>query len=112
MEICYKFGKAKSYPRNFWDATVQNGCGYLGHGTLDLAVSKKWVDGINWFFACCYRFGKAKSNFNNFWLGGVRNGCGHLSHWTLKLAVSQEYIDELSWFFTFWQWCNNFWSYH
>ena len=60
MEICYKFGKAKSYPRNFWDATVKNGCGYLGHGTLDLAASKKWVDGINWFLHVVTDLGKLK----------------------------------------------------
>ena len=32
---------------------VKNGCDQSGHGTLELTISQKWKDGINWFFAYC-----------------------------------------------------------
>ena len=85
---------------------VRNGCGQSSHRTLKLTVSQKWIDGMNWLFACWCKFRKAKSYFTDFWVGLVKNGCGHLVHETPK---SVEWVYELSWFFACWLWCNNFW---
>ena len=72
---------------------ARNGYGQSGHGTLKLAVSQEWIDGMNWFFACWCKFRKAKSSFNDFWVDVVKIGCGHLVHETLKSA---EGVYELS----------------
>ena len=88
---------------------LKNGSGQSGHGTLKLTVSQKWIDGMNWYFACCSKFRKAKIYFNEFWVGMVRNGSGHSAHETLKSAVSKEWVYEFSWFFACWLWGSNFW---
>ena len=51
----------------------QNWVGQSCHGTLELALSQKWTNGINWFFACWCTFRKAKSGFSYFWMGMVKN---------------------------------------
>ena len=68
-----------------------------GHGTLKLAVSQEWIDGMNWFFAWWCKFRKAKSYFNGFWVGLVKNGCSQSGHGTGKLTVSQNWTDEITW---------------
>ena len=96
----------KSWSKNFRAGImVRDGYGQPGHRTLKLALSQKWVDGMNWFFACWWKFRKTKSNFNYFWVNFVKIGCGHLVHETLK---SVEWVYELSWFFACWLWCITF----
>ena len=49
--------KVKGDLKNIWSKHGQkSGCGQSGDGTLKLAVSEEWTDGINWFFVCWYRF--------------------------------------------------------
>ena len=74
-------------------------CGQSCDGTLKLALSEEWTDGINWFFACWYWFTKIKSWLKIYWVGKVRNGCDHSGHGTLKLTVSQNWADGTNWFF-------------
>ena len=84
---------------------------HSGHMTLkvtalQLAVSQKLIDGMN-YFACWCKF-TSQSYFNDFWIGVVRRGYSHLVHEALKSAVSKEWVYELNWFFTCWWWGNNF----
>ena len=65
----YKFTKIKSWSKFFWMGMARKGCGQSGHRILKLAVSQKWINWMNWFFAWWCKFRKAKSYFNNF-LGG------------------------------------------
>ena len=57
---------------------LKNGCGQSVQGTLKLAVSQEWIDGMKWFFACLCKFRKAKCLFIDFWVGMVKNGHGFL----------------------------------
>lgn len=66
----------------------KNRCGHSGPRTLNLAVSRKEIDKINWVFVCCYKFRKVKIYFDNFCLGVVKNVRGHIDHRTVKLVVS------------------------
>ena len=78
----YKFTQIKSWSENVWVGMVKNRFGQSGYGTLKLAVSQEWIDGINRFFACWCKCRKAKSYFTDFWVGMVKNGYGHLfSSW-------------------------------
>ena len=45
-----------------------DGCGYSGHGTLELAVSQEEIHRVTWFSTCYY---------TNLCMGIVKNGCGH-----------------------------------
>ena len=72
--------------KTFVVSVVRNGCGQSGHAILKLAVSKEWIDGMNWFFTCWWKFRKAKNYFNDFWVCLVKNRRGHLVHETLKSA--------------------------
>ena len=85
---------------------VKNRCGQSGHGTLKMAASQEWIDGMNW---CWCKFRKAKSYFSDFWVGVVKNGLPHLVQETLKSAVFLEWVYKLSLFFACWLQCNNFW---
>ena len=67
-----------------------------------MAVYKKEINEINWFFGCWFKFGKTKSYCSNFLVAMVNNGHGRLDHGTLKSAVSEELNDELSWTFACW----------
>ena len=95
--------------KNFWVDIFRNGPGQSGHRTLTLTVSHKWIDGMNWYFACWCKLRKAKSCFNDFWVGMVRNDHEYLVHETLKSAVFKEWVYEFSWFFACWLWGSNFW---
>ena len=74
---------------------IKNGYGLLGHGTLKSAVSREWIDELDWFFACWYKFMKAKSYFNNYWVGMVKNGQGLKDLGILKPGISHKWFDEL-----------------
>ena len=71
---------------NIWMGVARNGCGQCGHGTLKLAVSQEWIDGMNWFFAWWCKFRKVKSYINDFGWAWSKKGCGHLVYETLKSA--------------------------
>ena len=75
--------------KNLWVGMVRNGCGPPGRRTLKLAVSQKWIDGMNLFL-----YAGANSG-----VGLVKNGPGHLVHETLKSA---KWVYGLSWFFACW----------
>ena len=74
----------------FWVGIVRNGCGWSVHGTLKLAVSQKWIDGMDWFLACWYKFKKVEGYFNDFWLGQVKNGFGQFMR---PLNLLNEFMD-------------------
>ena len=68
---------------------------------LKLTVSEqmnKWMDEINWLFACWYRFSKIKSWSKIHWVGIVRDGCCQSAHGTLKFTLSQKWTDGINWF--------------
>ena len=99
----YKFTKIESCSKIYWVNMVKKGHSQSGHRTLKLIVSKKWTDGINWFFTCWYnKSRKVKSGFSGFWVGVIKNGHVLLVHETLKSAVSWEWIHEFSWFSECW----------
>ena len=80
----------KTLLENIWVGVVKNGRDFLGHGTLESAVSQKWIEELSLFVTCWYKFRNAKSYFNNSWMGIVKTGRYLLVHGTLKSTVSWE----------------------
>ena len=75
---------------------VKNGCGQSVHRTLKLTVSREWIDGINWFFACWYKFMQMKRCLKIFGVGIVRKGCGPVLWQGSKIvSVSEEWTDRI-----------------
>ena len=66
---------------------VKYGCVTLGHGTLESAVSKKWMNELSWFSACsCRVSGKLKVTLG---MHMVKYSCDLLGPGTLKSALFQ-----------------------
>ena len=54
-----KFIEIKSWLNNIEMGVVINGCAHSGSRNLELAVSHKEINGINWFLVFWYKFRKA-----------------------------------------------------
>ena len=88
MHVDTKLHKLKGLSKRFWLGFVRNWSGQSGLGTLKLAVSQEWIDGINWFFACQFKLSNFKSFCDDFGVGVVKNEHGYLLNETLESAVS------------------------
>ena len=67
---------------------VKYGCVLLGHGTLESAMSREWMNELIWFFTCSYivsRKLKVTLGMHMF-----KYSCDLLGPGTLKSVLSQE----------------------